>query len=277
MKLPENLTGKALFDFLVKNESLIFHTKKSEIKRADSSFSAPLFINEKGQLIDKAEVVETQTDPTKIKVQVVINTTNWFDSHSDVHIPTLWKKSLLDNKKSGFYLLDNHERGFEDVIAEGCAASTQTMKWTDLGINIPGTTEALVFTGIIEKDRNEYMFGQYQKGYVKKHSVGMRYVKMVTCINDKDYPVQQENWDKYIEMVANKQDAIDQGYFWAILEAQIIEGSAVLFASNTMTPTLEVSDYEEDSTKNEPPVSTHEEPESKSFLTMIKQTKFIHI
>jgi hypothetical protein len=248
------------------------------MKKADAAYSRTLFIDEKGALIDKAQMVESQVSATKIKVQVVINTTNWFDSHGDVHIPGLWKKSLSDNKAQGFYLLKMHQKGFEDVITEGCSGVTKTMKWTDLGVNLPGTSEALVFTGIIDQDRNEYMFGQYKKGYVKKHSVGMRYIKMVTCINDEDYPVQKENWDKYIEMVANKQDAIDAGYFWAILEAQVVEGSAVVFASNDVTPAISVEDYEEsddDSTKNEPPVGTRKQPEQKSIIDLIKETQFI--
>jgi hypothetical protein len=261
--IPKHLTGKTLYDFLVKNEGLIFHAKKSQIKKADEAHCAPMFVNDKGELMTKAEVDETQIDPTKLRVVVVINTTNWYDSHGDVHIPGLWKKSLSDNKKTGFYLLDNHQRGFADVIAEGCQAEAKAMSWKDVGVNLIGTTEALVFAGIIEQARNEYMFGQYQKKYVKKHSVGMRYVKMVTCINDDDYPVQKENWDKYINMVANQADAEEDGYFWAILEAQVIEGSAVLFASNTVTPTLETELL---GTKNEPAEATQDEPPPKFDL-----------
>lgn len=265
--IPEGLTGKALYDFLVKHEALIFHAKKSAIKYSDEAYSVPLYINEKGQLVDKAEIQETQIDPTKIKAVLVINTTNWYDSHGDVHIPGLWKKTLSDNNKVGFYLLNSHNRGFEDVIAEGCQAQAKSMSWKDLGLDLLGTTEALVFTCIIDETRNEYMFGQYQKGYVKKHSVGMRYVKMVTCIDDDDYPVQKENWDKYIEMVANKADAMADGYFWAILEAQIVEGSAVLFASNCVTPTLDVQIL---GTKNEPLSSTQEEPPQFDLMKAIK-------
>lgn len=255
--IPHGLTGKSLYSFLVKHEQLIFHAKKSEVKRGDEAFYVPHFVNEKGEMVSKAEVQETQVDPTKIKVVVVINTTNWYDSHGDVHIPGLWKKSLSDNKKTGFYLLNSHQRGFEDVIAEGCQGETKSISWKDLGVNLIGNTEALVFTGVIEQERNEFMFKQYQKGYVKKHSVSMRYVKMVTCIDDDDYPVQKENWDKYIEMVANRADAEADGYFWAILEAKAVEGSAVVFASNTITPTLVTELL---GTKNEPPLSTQEEP-----------------
>ena len=266
--IPENLSGKELYDFLVKNESLIIHAKKSEVKKADSIIVSPMFIDDKGKQVSKAEIEQVSVDPSKIKVKLVINTTNWFDSHWDVHIPGLWKKSLADNK-NGFYLLESHGRNFQDVIAEGCEGYTKNYSWRDLGFDLTGITEALVFDGTLDKLRNEYMFTQYQKGYVKKHSVGKQNIKMVTCINDDDYPVQKENWDKYIEMVANKQDAIDSGYFWAILEAQVVEGSAVLFASNCMTPTLSVLEVKTD-TDEQPSLDTAKQPSQRSSLD-IKQ------
>src|ERR1044071_1663738 len=278
--IPHSLTGKSLYDYLVKNEGLIFHTKKSTMKKADEIFSMPMYVDDKGNLVSKAEVLETQIDPNKLKVSLVINTTNWLDSHGDVHIPGIWKKSLSDNKKVGFYLLDNHGREFADVITEGCKGSTKKMPWSVLGIDVQGITEALIFDGVIDKDRNEYMFDKYRKGYVKKHKIGMRYIKMVTCINDDNYPVQKENWDKYIQVVANRDEAEADGYFWAILEAQIIEGSAVLFASNPITPTMEASliqgktDSEED-TNDQPPVGTGNEPSKFDLDRAIKEVKII--
>jgi len=117
--IPHNLTSKSLYDYLVKNEGLIFHTKKSTIKWADEMYAQPLYIDDKGNLATKAEVDQAQIDPNKLKVVAVINTTNWLDSHGDVHIPGIWKKSLADNKKVGFYLLKSHGREFEDVITDG--------------------------------------------------------------------------------------------------------------------------------------------------------------
>lgn len=278
--IPHNLTGKSLYDYLVKNEALIFHTKKSTIKKSDGIFSMPMYVDDKGNLVSKSEMDQVNIDPNRIKVVVVINTTNWYDSHGDVHIPGIWKKTLSDNKKTGFYLLNNHDREFDDVIAEGCKGYTKNMSWSDLGIDIQGTTEALVFDGIIEKDRNEFMFDQYRKGYVKKHSVGMRYMKMVTCINDDNYLVQKENWDKYIELVANRDEAEADGYFWAILEAQCIEGSAVLFGSNPVTPTIEVTDIDTstdmtNSTKNQPSDDTEDKPLEFDLDRAIKEVKII--
>lgn len=278
--LPPGLTGKPLYDYLVKNEALIAHAKKSVIKEADEIYYSPMYIDEKGTLVSKAEIEQQQIDTSRLKIVAVINTTNLYDSHGDVHIPGLWKKSIAENKKTGFYLLKYHNRSFEDVIAENCDGITKTMMWSELGINYEGTTEALVFTGVIEKDRNPYMFDQYRKGYVKKHSVGMRYVKFLTCINDDDYPVQKENWDKYITKVANREQAEAEGYFWAILEAQIVEGSAVVFASNPVTPTLETSlltgklQPAED-TVDQPTSVTEEQPSLFNLDEAIKQVKII--
>ena len=274
--IPDELKGKPLYDFLVKNEKLIDAAKKSQIKKADA-FSGPhIFIDEKGSLITKAvtdKPVIAQS-ATTIKIDAVINTTNYFDSHFDVHIPGIWNKSLSDNKKAGFYLLECHEYEFESVIGEGMKGAANKISWQDLGFQYPGITEALVFSGNIEKARNEFMFGQYASGYVRQHSVGMRYVKLITCINDEDYPVQKENWDKYFPMIVNADEADAEGFFWAILEAKVVEGSAVLFGSNILTPVQNIEDV---STKNEPDTSTQEEPQRDVFDIgkAIKTTIFI--
>jgi hypothetical protein len=275
--IPENLTGKELFTFIVKNESLIVHAKKSAVKFADAAFSTPLFVNEKGEIITKDQATEMQqATPNKLMVKVVINTTNCYDSHGDVHMPGIWNKSISDNKRNGYYLLKMHQKTFEDVIGESLIGEAKTMAWSELGKSLAGVTEALVFSGMIEKDRNPYMFAQYQKGYVKQHSVGMRYVKMATCINDEEYPLQKENWDKYFPMVANKSDCEKEGYFFAILEAQVVEGSAVLFASNNNTPTLSIQEIIDDSTKNQPPLGTGAEPQD-SYAEWLNKTSLIKI
>jgi hypothetical protein len=83
------------------------------------------------------------------------------------------------------------------------------------------------------------MYEQYSKGFVKNHSVGMSYVKMVLCANNPASTQEFENWNKYLPEVANQETAIEKGYFWAVLEAKLIEGSAVVIGSNPVTPTLE--------------------------------------
>ena len=117
------------------------------------------------------------------------------------------------------------------------------MSWASLGIELLGDTEALIFEAKVSSDRNEFMFNQYLNGWVKEHSVGMRYINLFLCINttDKFYTQEKANWDKYFPFVANKDDIEGEGYFWAVTEAKIIEGSAVLKGSNYATPTISVN------------------------------------
>ena len=88
------------------------------------------------------------------------------------------------------------------------------------------------------------MFEQYAKGYVKEHSVGMRYVNLEMAVNseEKYYAEEKAIWDKYISEVANKEEAEQRGYFWAVTEAKIVEGSAVVKGSNYATPTISVKE-----------------------------------
>jgi hypothetical protein len=188
------------------------------------------------KITNKAESGEVTEDPTKLKVKVVINTTNIMDSHSDVHIKGLWKKTLKENKN--LFLLQEHEMKFEKIISDNVKAYTEDYNYK--GNNL----EALVFETEINKDRNPFMFEQYKKGFVKNHSVGMRYIKLDLAINseEKYYKEEKEIWDKYIDEVANRDEAEKQGYFWAVTEAKAIEGSAVVIGSNQITPTLEVEE-----------------------------------
>lgn len=273
--IPEGLSGKALFDFVVKNEALIRYAKKSEMKFSDTATYQVLFVNDKGELVNKAATA-AMVDMSRLKLSVVINTTNFFDSHGDVHIPGIWNKSVSDNKATGFYLLKEHQCCFDDVIGDGMKAELKMMAFSELGFKLPGVTQALIFSGDIFQKRNPFMFDQYINKYVKQHSVGMQYVKIVCCINDEDYPVQQENWNKYRPMVANGDAVDEEGMFWAVLEAVIREGSAVLFASNSVTPTIETTQYEDTSTTNEPPEGTQDEPDEKCYLNWLNKTTLIN-
>lgn len=244
--IPENLTGKELFDFLIENKNLLIAQKKSILKEADGFPN--LFINEKGE-IAKASLLSE--DIKSLDATLIINTTNYFDSHKDVHIPGIWKKSLSETKE--MYLCNSHFLTFEDIITDEIKAYTKTFTWKELGYNKPGTTEALVFDAKIENERNPFMFNQYRKGYVKNHSVGMRYVKILLAINDEDYKEEFAVWNQYIDEIVNKEDAEDSGFFWAVKEAKVIEGSAVVRGSNRITPVYRIQSSKQDSTEEDQP------------------------
>jgi hypothetical protein len=271
--IPENLTGKELFEFLKKNKSLLITEKKSAIKKADAFCIQKLFVNEKGDIVKAYEPIDNTA--SVIKATTIINTTNWLDSHDDVHIPGLWKKSLSENKE--LYLLQEHKMTFEGIVTDQVKAYTKKYSWADLGYDAPGITEALVFENTIDNERNVFMFDQYRKGYVKNHSVGMQYVLIELAINESDEYYKEEFavWNKYINDIANKDEAEAQGYFWAVKEAKAVEGSAVPVGSNRMTPTQSVERVKNNSTEEQPPLGTGKQPQTFDLDAAIKQVKII--
>lgn len=232
MEIPTFDTIAEKIDFVVANKSKLIAAKKAQIKQADG-----VVVN---ALPGKQSATKAASDTDSvIQRKLVINTTNWLDSHGDVHIKGLWKKSLSENKM--IMLLQEHEMAFDKIISDESElkALTQDFTFKELGQNIEGTTEALVFDATIKQENNPYMFDRYAKNKVRNHSVGMQYVKLYLAVNSESYPEEKAIWDKYYPTVANKKRADNNGFFFAVTEAKVIEGSAVPIGSNTVTPTLE--------------------------------------
>jgi hypothetical protein len=238
MDIPAFETKKELFDFLVTNKDKLISAKKAAIKKGDDvpyiSIAGVTDVIQNKAVNDNSDV---------IKVLAIINTTNILDSHKDVHIPGIWNQSVKNNKN--ILHLQEHELKFDHIIAEGddLKVFTKDYTWGELGFNYTGKTEALVFESTVRKSANPFMFERYRDKKVKNHSVGMIYIKMALAINSDEYGAEKEVWDKYYPDIVNKADADPEGYFWAIKEAKIIEGSAVPIGSNPATPTLEPKQF----------------------------------
>ena len=238
--IPQFATKDELFKYLVDNKSLLIKQKKSTIKRCDAfTYVVP---NVESHDFATKDIAVTSNNPdfNGLLIKIVGNTTNLMDCHDDVHIPGLWKKTLTEN--TSFLHLQEHEMEFDKVICDEMKCYTKTMSWASLGQSYKGSTQALIGESTAEIDRNAYMCEQYKKGYVKNHSVGMQYVNVVMCVNSGQdyYKEYKANWDKYYPQVANQDRANETGFFWAVLEAKLIEISAVVKGSNYVTPTQSV-------------------------------------
>ena len=242
--IPTFQNKDELYEYLKLNKDLLVRQKKSQMKYADAiSFN---------QIADESEVVEkgmhngVEEDPKKLRVKAVINTTNIMDSHDDVHFPNLWKKSLSENKN--ILHLQEHQMQFDKLISDKVNAYTENISWSKMGYPYEGKSQALIFDSEIDVEDNGYMFEQYKKGRVRNHSVGMQYVKVSLAVNSKDsaFKEEKDTWNKYIDSIVNKEVAEEKGYFFAVTEAKVIEGSAVLVGSNRATPTLSVSEAEKE-------------------------------
>jgi len=241
-----DLTGKKLFDWLVANKNLLIAEKKCEVKKGDACIYLPVY--EGRASVNKASG-GVSAEPDVLEVKSVINTTNLLDSYRDVHFPGIWNKSLKENNYP--LLLQEHNMNFDKVIADGADVKryVKTMSWKSLGYDFPGNTQALIYESKVRKKRNPYMYEQYKDGNVRNHSVGMRYGKIVLCINDEDYGAEYEAWEKYSPDVVNLDE--DVKWFWAVTEAKDIEGSPVVKGANFATPTLEVKSEQASSTRSD--------------------------
>lgn len=239
LEIPEFEDKKALHKFLFENKSKLMAQKKAITKEADGiGLSSIQFANKKGA--DKAAPIDIEST-SEIYVKAIINTTNVIDSHMDLHVPGLWNKTVSENKNM-LHVQEHKSYEFKSIIADGndLEALIKTYTWKELGFDFKGKTEALQFNSVVKKKRNAYMMEQYADRHVKNHSVGMRYVKIVMCIDNSDYGAEYEAWEKYLPMAVNPEIAEGKGYFWAVTEAKAIEGSAVPLGSNWITPTISV-------------------------------------
>lgn len=227
--------------YIKDNKQKLAEEKIAALKAADAVSFCRVYHNGRRDAT-KSEGDGQPTSDT-LDVEVVINTTGLLDSHDDVHIAGLWDEDLAKHRNRLVYLLQEHDRDFDKVISDEVEVSVETRSWQELGAPFDGDTQALVFKAKVRRERNKFMFEQYLNGWVRNHSVGMRYIDLELCVNseEKYYSDEKEAWDKYIDQVANREEAEELGYFWAVTKAELVEGSAVLMGSNWVTPTLVVT------------------------------------
>lgn len=258
--------------WLVKNNSLVINTKKSTSKMADGIGYSLTLVDSKGEAI-KADKAEIGPDTKKIKVRSIINTTNLFDSHGDVHLKQLWNKSLKEDKDD--YLVKQHAFNYDGIITDNVHAFAKLYQWSELGFHYKGETQALVYDSVIDSEDPNWgaakdMFFKYVNGKVKQHSVCMRYINLFLCVNNQSYKEYFDNWEKYKDEVVNLEDAEEEGFFYAVSQAKKIEGSAVVKGSNFVTPTQSVEAAK--NTSNEIEAKTEET----HLVKELNETKFFN-
>lgn len=235
---------KQLISDLVANKSEHIRLKKAITKYCDSF--------KENETTTKAVIYDNKDDIENgvITRKIVANTYNWMDSHSDVHIDGLFSKSISENKERIMHLHD-HIYQLGAKVGKIINIEENTILWSDLGVNKQGYTTSLIIESEIKKALNEQIYTQYLGKEINQHSVGMQYVNISLCVNDTEYKEEYANWMRYINKVGNIEKAIEQGYFWAVTEAKLIEVSCVIAGSNELTPTLEPTTKETE-TKEEP-------------------------
>ena len=243
MKLdtPQDLTGKDLFNHLISNKKELIGLKRVGIKEG-----IPIGFESASKSIkvtaDKA--VKADMNERGLVVDVIANLAGWMDYDNDVILRGAYNKSIAD-KGNDFPFLRDHEYKTSAIIAKTLEVYTRDFSLSELGINKSGTAQALMFKGLLDESFSGDMYAKYKHGLVKQHSIGLRYIKIDLAVNDADFKIEHEVWQKYASQVINIDKAEKEGYFWAINEIGLIENSAVVFGSNSITPTISVEEKTE--------------------------------
>lgn len=244
-----------LFSALKENKDKLINIKKAQVKSSDSLRFA--FVHVADKTLKAVNVPEGF-------VYAVINTTKYLDSHNDVHLNGIWNKSVKDQQGKIFFVAD-HKLEIPSVVAfpEDVEVMLKDIPFKDLGADFEGDTQALIFKVAKDKIQLDQAKTIIENKINIEHSVRMQYVTIKLAINSDSDDMAEERavWDNTIGLIANKDRALELGYFFAVSEAKIFkEGSMVLSGSNDVTPMLMSSKNEiepsQDTHKNEPDSST---------------------
>jgi hypothetical protein len=241
--IPEFKTKAEAFFYLKSNEKSLIKQKTSLPIKSDIYEYGCLPVN-KGQVVKEDGSI---LNPNEIEVNAIANLSGWCDSYFDVMIKDSWKKTIID--KAIVYHLKNHKYSTDDIVGKDPELYTKLFDLAYFGIESDVTkAQALMMRSIVTKEYDEKTFYLYRDNQIKQHSIGLRYIIIKLCLDspedeDKTY---KENWDKYYPQVINKAKVDGRGYFWAVVEAKILENSCVLFGANENTGTYSTSSKEEE-------------------------------
>lgn len=246
----EGLSREEQIAYMIANKSDIQQMKKAAIKYADN----PMLFNKALGSLDNTAILNdnivkalstsnADDTPDAIKRTIIGNTYLWMDSHADVHLGSTFTQSI---KQRGDRVLHLHDHLYQITAKVGKPISVyeQAVKWRDLGVDKAGDTVALMMDTEILKSYNAQVYDQYKDNQIDQHSVGMYYVKVDLAADNEEYEEEYKLYTSLIDKLGNPERAKELGYFWAVKEAKLVEISAVLEGSNSLTPTVEAKDQE---------------------------------
>ena len=236
-ELNKNFEDKeVMFAELLANKELIIKEKTSNILK---SIDKGIAITSNQEAILKAIETNKELNIDKDFYYFVVNSSNILDSHGDMHVKGNWDKTVKEQQKKT-YLVFDHQLKRSEIIAmkEDIEMLTLDIPFSLIGKNYEGNSYVLVYKVHKDKIRNKEAKELLESGYSFEASVRMQYVKIDLAMdsNLKENAKEKENFDKYFNEIANKEDFETLSYFWVIKEAKNVqESSLVMFGSNPAT------------------------------------------
>lgn len=245
--IPDHATKAELFKYLRDNEKQIIKQKCSMPIKSDIFDWGCLPVNEKQTVKEDG----TALGANEIEVNAIANLSGWCDTYMDVMIKDCWKKTIQD--KAIVYHLKNHKYSTDDIVGKDPELYTKMFDVSYFGLTSDvQKAQALMMRSIVSEAYDKKTYQLYRDNQIKQHSIGLRYIQIKLCLNSnvEEDKVYKESWDKYYPQVINK-DLVDaKGYFFAVIEAKILENSCVLFGANQNTGVYSTSSKETEAVEN---------------------------
>ena len=194
VKIPEFASKNEAFVYLRANEKTLIHQKKSLPIKSDIFSWGCLPVNEKQTIKQDGTMMQTN----EIEVNAIANLSGWCDSYMDVMIKDSWKKTIQE--KSIVYHLKNHCYETDSIVGKNPELYTQMFDLSYFGIQSDiKSAQALMMRSIVTKDYDAKTYLLYKDNQIKQHSIGLRYVQILLCLDSKleEDAQYKKNWDKY--------------------------------------------------------------------------------
>lgn len=273
MKIKSNLfpdkdfeTKEQLFKELRDSSEIIIEEKKSFIQKScDKGISVTCKSLDLLKFTDQLKGIKIDDN----FYYIAVNSTRVLDSHDDLHIDGIWKKSIKDQQGKNYLVLD-HDLSIKSVVVrkEHIEMFTAKVPFSMIGKPYDGDTEVLVYKFAKSQVKDETVKDWLDSGDSIEGSVRMQYVTILLALDSND-PIdatEKKNYDDYIDQIANKNDYEYIYYFFIIKEAKNVkESSLVVFGSNSSTGNI--------SNNNAEPVKTTQETEEPPTSTQTEQKK----
>lgn len=247
-----------LFRCLKRNEERLIGLKKAKVYKSC----------EKGQFtflnvdVSKLATAKASVEFKEDFIYPVISTTKYMDSHRDVHFDGCFNKTKKEQQGKVYYALD-HDLKFNSIVAwpKDVNMFTAKLDWALVGKDYDGQTEGLIFEIAKDKiDRKDVLEAIVGRKSDFENSIRMVYHKIRLGVNstDKDLKENKQYFDQRINDIANKEVAMELGYFWGVEELGIHkEGSLVVEGgSNDATSIITVDPAEANQNKGTRPVGS---------------------
>lgn len=265
-------TQKELFFALKANEDKIIELKKSKSFEGRQKHSLS-YLN-----LDVTKIFSgAKTLPFEVKqdfIYPVISTTRYRDSHKDVHFDSCFNRTYKNQAGKVSYILD-HELKYNSIIAwpKDVEMIVSQLPWGMVGKDYQGHTEGLIYVIDKRKVRIEQVLKDIEENsHSFENSIRMQYKKITLGINstEKDLSANKAYFDSRVNEIANKDEVMEDGYFWGVEELAIDrEGSLVVAGgSNDATSIITLELASGTSEKSDPLSSTQEKSIWSSYLNL---------